>query len=495
MGWLEGKNRILNKLRQLSQSIKGGFKHIFSENWRHQISAYKELLKRYKEIFAFWWEHRNQIELPDLKAHEAEFLPSALALQAKPISPAGRWVAKLLIALMLAVFLWSLIGKMDIIVSGQGKIIAGGYTKAIASVEVAKVVGLYVQEGQTVKAGDLLIELDGRMSDGEQKKAQGDRQLALLQMERSKALLQSLTTNATPSLPSIDDVDQAHYQNEVKHLQDSWSDYLAKKARISSQIKRFKDSLPLLARRARDYRELAKEHDVSEHAYLEKEQARIDMQGQLDDAVRQLAALTAETRKAAQEDLYQATRIWSGAVQDVYKAAARGDQLRLVAPVDGVVQQLTVHTIGGVVPAAQTLMLIVPSNQDIELEAYVENKDIGFMHEGQIAHVKVDAYEYSKYGTIPAVVTHISRDAVESLNGGLSGPTIKSQESQSSANKTPMYSIKVTLQKSSILVGDKEMRLSPGMSGSVDIKTGERRIIEYVISPLITHARESLRER
>lgn len=462
---------------------------------RHQ--AAQELLGRYRHAFKFWWERRDQIKMPDLKADEADFLPAALAVQSSPVSPAGRWVAGILIGLILTAFLWSVIGKMDIIVNGQGKIIAGGYTKTIAAIEVAKVIGLYVQEGQSVKAGDLLIELDARIPQSEALKAHGDRQLALLQMERSKAMLQSLTTNKDPVLGPMVDTDQVHYQTEIKHLQDRWRDYTAKRNRIISQIKRFGDSLPLAIQTAKDYQELAKERDVSTHSYLEKEQARIDLQGQLDDAKTQLAALQADARKTAQEDLYQATRIWSGAVQDGNKAIARTEQLQITSPVDGVVQQLTVHTVGGVVPPAQALMLIVPSKSNVELEAYIENRDIGFISKGQSAQVKIDAYDYTKYGTVSATASHISHDAVDfSGNGtGQLGSKDADANKEGGGNKSLMYAVKVSLEKPYIVVDGKQKPITPGMSASVEIKTGERRIIQYVLSPLLRHARESLNER
>ena len=161
------------------------------EQWRtslkHRRQAFDVLCKHYQEMFAFFWARRSELDAPALKAHEAQFLPSALAIAAAPVSPAGRWVARILIGMLVFVLLWSVLGTFDIIVNGQGKIIAGGYTKTIASVEVAKVALLNVQEGQSVKAGDLLIELDTRGSDSERDKAEGGRQLALLQMERAKA--------------------------------------------------------------------------------------------------------------------------------------------------------------------------------------------------------------------------------------------------------------------------------------------------------------------
>ena len=497
MGWQKIK-LVKEHIKRLVQQLRLDFYNRLNVvSWRHCKEAYLELFARYQAAWQFWWAHRDHLKLPELKAQEAEFLPGALALQAAPVSPVGRAVAKILILLLTILLLWSVLGKIDIIVSGQGKIIAGGHTKTIAAVEVAKVLALYVEEGQSVKAGDLLIELDSRGPDSEQYKAEGDRQLALLQMERSKVFLQSLSTQKEPKLAPIEGVNAAHYEHEAAHLQDQWRDYLAKRARIVSQIKRFSDALPLATQRARDYQELSKERDVSGHAYLEKEQARIDLKGQLEDANAQLVALTAEARKTAQDDLYQATRIWSGAVQDVNKAAAHSEQLRIVSPVDGVVQQLVVHTVGGVVPAAQPLMLIVPSKHTVELEAYVESKDIGFMQEGQPAKVKIDAYEYTKYGTVAAIVTHVSRDAIDFSGSGTGQLANKdaNPKSNGASNKGLMYAVKVTLHKPTMLVNEKEVPLLPGMSGSVEIKTGERRIIEYVLSPLMAHVHESLRER
>jgi hemolysin D len=461
----------------------------------HRTEAIKELLERYREAFYFWWERRKQLDLPDLKAHEAEFLPAALSLQAIPVSPAGRWVARILIGFIFLILLWSIFGKVDIIVNGQGKIIAGGYTKTIASVETAKVVGLFVEEGQHVIAGDLLIELDARGADSDRNKAEGDRQLALLQMERSKALLSAIQTNTPPVLSPIQGVDEAHYQSAVSHMNDQWGEYSAKKARITSQVKRYSAALPLATRRANNYAELAKDRDVSEHAYFEKEQARIEILGQLDDAKTQLASLTSETRKTLQDELYQATRIWSGAAQEVNKAAAHSEQLRIMAPVDGTIQQLAVHTIGGVVPAAQTIMVLVPDSQSVELEAYIENKDIGFLRDGQQAQVKIDAYEYTKYGTVPAIVSHVSRDAIDFSSNGSGSISNKDPQANKEGSKGLLYAVKVSIDKPSILVDGREMPLTPGMTANVEIKTGERRIIEYILSPLITHGRESLHER
>ncbi len=455
-------------------------------NFKHKFEAWLELLNRYREVWKYHWAQRHAITLPNLKAHEAEFLPAALAVQAQPVSPTGRWTAKILIFLLIVVLMWSCIGELDIVVNAQGKIIPGGYTKTISAVEVASVRVLNVEEGQAVKAGDVLIELDARISDSDRDKSEGDRQAAWLQGARARAMLKAIDSGSSPQLnlsqlnlsqTEPHDVLASRIQDAVRHVQDQWQDYRAKLTRLDGEINRYSQALPLATQRAKDYAELAKTNDVSQHAWLEKEQARIDLTGQLDDAKFQKAALIAEARKSAQDALNEANRLTAASAQDVQKATVHGELLKLTSPVDGTVQQLTVHTVGGVVPAAQPLMQIVPNQTLVEMEAFLENKDVGFVHKGQEAQVKIDAFEYTKYGTIPAKVSHVSQDAIQDEKKGL------------------IYSVKVTLMQSDLVVNGKQVLLSPGMSGSVEIKTGTRRVIEYVLAPLLQHGRESLRER
>lgn len=445
--------------------------------FRHRFEAFTDLVNRYRTIFQFHWQHRHQFDLPYFKADEAEFMPAALSLQVKPVSPAGRWVARLLMLLVLIALIWSVLGRMDIIVNGQGKIIPGGYTKTLASVEVARVVALQAEEGKAVKAGETLMVLDSRASNSDRDKADVENQIAVLEAARAKALLAAIDTGKSPRLDRIEGILQSAIESAQHHLNDQYQDFMAKKARLESEIRHLNQSLPIVTRQANDYKELAVAHDVSEHAWLEKQQAKIDLERQLADMRHQLSSLIAETRKSAQETLKEAIRIAESAEQDKKKAEVHGDQLVITAPIDGTVQQLSIHTVGGVVPAAEPLMQIVPQQASVEFEAFIENKDVGFIEEGQIAEVKIDAFEYTKYGTVSAKVTHVSRDAIEDEKKGL------------------IYSVRVGLNQSSIQVRDKTVALSPGMSGSVEIKTGTRRVIEYVLSPLLQHGHESLHER
>jgi hemolysin D len=366
---------------------------------------------------------------------------------------------------------------VDIIVNASGKIIPSDRTKTIASVDVAAVRALYVKEGQAVKAGQLLVELDTSAQDAEHDKAAGDAAAALLQAARSQAMIAAIDSLRPPLMAPVAGITEAQWQGARQHLDGQYRDFRARLAHIDGNIARHAATLPLAARHAEDYRVLAQQHDVAPHAWLEKEQARMDLAGQLADARNQRAALLTQMSKEALDALAEGRRAAAASGQDARRASEHGRLLRLAAPVDGTVQQLAVHTVGGVAPAAQALMQIVPREDQVEVEAFMENKDVGFVREGQDAAVKIDAFDYTSYGTVPATVKHVSRDAIQDEKKGL------------------IYSVKVALRQTSIAVDGKRMPLSAGMSANVEIRTGERRIIAYVLSPLVQHQHEALHER
>jgi hemolysin D len=466
------------------------------QDFRLRILAMRELFERYLEHISHFWSRRHEVTPPDLKAHESEFLPSALSLQTAPVSPAGRWVARLLILLLLALLLWSVFGRMDIIVNASGKIIPSDRSKTIASVETARVNGLYVEEGKVVEAGDLLVELDARMSDRERDKAIGDRETSLLQVSRSRALLASIDANRLKPMSDVDGIAADRVADAHRHLESQWLDFEAKRARLNAEIARYERQRPFARQRASDYKFLAQDHDVSQHAWMEKEQELAELEGRLADAVNQRRTHVAETRKMAQDALNDGLRQAHSSGEDAERAAAHSDLLRLRAPVSGTVQQLSVHTVGGVVQSAQQLMVIVPRQHQVEVEAFIENKDIGFVRNGQRAQVKIETFDYTKYGTVSGRVIHVSRDAIDlNSQSGNQASLNAHQDETKKESKGALYAIKVLLDQTSMNVDGRPVALAPGMSVSIEIKTGSRRIIDYFLSPLMQHAHESFNQR
>lgn len=450
----------------------------------HRFAAWRTLCQRYWIIFRHSWHERTPLDAHLLREHEAAFLPAALSLELSPVSPTARRTAIVLIGVIVTLVLWSVFGHVDIIADAHGKIIPSARVKSIAAIEIAKVRRLNVIEGQHVQPGQVLVELDKSASDAERDKAAGDRCIAVLQAARAQALLNTLDHDAPLRLPSLSemktagvDIDTSEWQLEQEHLSGQYRDYRARQIRIDATISHLRESLALATQRASDYLALLQDHDVAQHAWLEKEQIRNDLERELDDARQQRVSLLEETRRLAYDQLNEGNRLAASARQDSLRADAHSKMQVLTAPVSGTVQQLSLHTIGGVVPPAQQLMTIVPDEDLLEVEAVLENRDIGFVHQGHSAEVKVEAFDYTKYGAVPAIVTQVSRDAIKDEKDNLA------------------YTVKVTLQKTFIEIDGQRVKLQPGMIVDVGIKTGKRRLIEYLLSPLLHQQREAMHER
>jgi hemolysin D len=162
------------------------------------------------------------------------------------------------------------------------------------------------------------------------------------------------------------------------------------------------------------------------------------------------------------------------------------------------VQQLAVHTEGGVVTPAQVLMSIVPADSHIEIEAMVSNRDIGFVHAGEEAEIKIDTFNFTKYGLLRGRVESVSQDAISRKK-----PTDKSDESRHTGDESDtsepageelVYSTRISLDQPQMQVDDHLVNLAPGMAVTAEVKTGSRRVIEYLLSPLARHKQQAMRE-
>lgn len=469
------------------------------------LQAVVGLLKHYGTVFRHVWSMRDQLDSPHRLPHEAQFLPAALSLQETPVSPAPRIAMWMLIAFAGVALLWAIFGHIDVVATAQGKLIPSERSKVIQPLEPATVRAIHVTDGQIVKAGDVLVELDATDALADQSRIGGDLASARLQAARARALLVALGSGRMPALEKFGDVAAARVSQEQRLLDGQFGEFQSKAGRIDAYIaqkeaeqrstreivNKLEQTLPIAKQKAQDYKDLVERNFMSKHGYLEREQSRIEMEAdlatqksryaELEAAIRegkgQRAALVAETRRTALDSLNEAEQKLNTYRQEYVKADNRGRQAMLVAPVDGIVQQLAIHTVGGVVTEAQALMVVVPQEDSLEIEAFLENKDIGFVSSGQEAEIKVETFPYTRYGTIHGRVSHVSLDAISDEKKGL------------------IYAVRIRPEKAVIDVEGKSIRLSPGMAVTTEIKTGTRRVIEYFLSPLIQYKQESLRER
>ena len=210
------------------------------------------------------------------------------------------------------------------------------------------------------------------------------------------------------------------------------------------------------------------------------------------------AQAEAEFRRTLFGELAEAERKAGGFADDLAKAERRTKLQYLTAPVTGVVQQLSVHTVGGVVTPAQQLAVVVPVDAKLEVEAMVSNKDIGFVRPGQEAQIKVDTFNFTRYGLLHGRVVSVSPDAIVRETAQQNGnDRAKGAESESSEPKGQQYtySARISLDQTQMQVDDMVANLSPGMAVTVEVKTGSRTVISYLLSPLLRYKHESMRER
>ena len=469
---------------------------------RHVLA---DLFRRYAKVFHHAWSQRQKMDSPTLQGHEAQFLPAALALRDTPVHPAPRVAMWLIMAFALIALLWAIFGRIDVVATAVGKVIPNDRTKIIQPMETAVVKAIHVRDGQTVQPGQVLIELDATSAAADSERLRNEALTARLEALRAQAMLVVMATGSEPRLAAVSGADAYRMIAEQSQLSGQHQEYLARQLQLQAEITRRRAELhatqeqvtkleqtaPIARRRAEDYQKLAKENFISQHGYLEREQTRIEQEQDLAtsrakvteiraalmEAQQQQATLAAETRRQLLEQHNLAAQKAASLEQELIKAEQRGRLMHLTAPVAGTVQQLAVHTVGGVVTPAQPLMVIVPRDNVLEIEAMLPNKDIGFVNPGQDAEVKVETFPFTKYGILHGKITQVSSDAIQDEKLGL------------------IYSTRVKLNKDTLQVENKTLRLTPGMAVTVEVKTGKRRVIEYFLSPLMQYSSESLRER
>lgn len=469
-----------------------------------QMAALGALSSRYAAVFRQSWRVRRELDTQRRPPEELAFLPAHLEIVETPVHPAPRWAARTCVALALCALGLAAFGRLDIVAVAPGKLVPNGRVKVVQPAVTGVVRSILVQDGMRVKAGQLLVALDPTQAAADTDKATDERVDAQLTVARSQALLQAQETNTGPVMARVTDAPEprqtqtqaladgiyTEYRAKMGSLQDELRKREAELATTQEEIDRLRATAPLAAQEAADYRALSKNHYVAQHDYLEKQQSALAQEGDLAARIshaHELQAAIAEQRsdirttvagfrRAALDDLGKAEEVLSQARDDQTKAEVSQARMSLVAPVSGTVQQLAVHTVGGVVTTAQPLLVIVPDNT-LEVEARLANKDIGFVEVGQQVVVKIDAFPYTRFGYLHGTVEDVSDDAVADKKGRL------------------YFVVRVKIPGNRFHVGRKWVNLTPGMEVQAEIHTGTRSVAEYFLSPLLTTAGEALRER
>jgi hemolysin D len=452
------------------------------------------MLKKLKLYFGMQVQGR-------LSSNEKDFLPAVLEVVEKPPSPTGRivmWTIFLLIVLGLT---WSIFGHVDEVAVAPGKLIPIGSVKVVQAEDKGVIKAIGVQDGDKVSKGQLLLELDTTFSAADLTRIK--KELIYYNLEIERLMAEKSGTNFSPK--GTAELEAKDIDVQLQLYQSRQNEYRAKLAvaesgvlqnQVSVRAARIdKDKTEALYEIAKDREErisrLVKENAISLFVLLDYQSKRLELQQTLASQVESLTRLEsaviqsqetlrgviAEHDRDIDTQLVADRRQVTAYTEELKKAIETERLTRITAPVDGRVTQLAVHTVGGVVTAAQPLLVIVPEDVTLAVEAWVANKDIGFVHAGQQAEVKIETFSFQKYGTIDAVVADVSPDAVEDKDKGR------------------VYRVILNLNKNKVVVGDKEVFLAPGMTASGEIKIRQKRIIEFFLDPFRRYQSEALRER
>jgi hemolysin D len=469
-----------------------------------KIKALIDLAHRYQAIFQTSWSIRHQLDGKPRLSHELAFLPSNLELIETPVHPAPRWTMRIIVLLVLLVLAIALFGLLDIVAVTKGKLLPDARVKIIQPAITGVVRKIRVKDGQRVKAGELLMELDATQAIADADNARSAKVSAQLAMVRSQALLDAQKAQkpprvmVVPGASSEEQLQAQHFADGFYHeYQDKYASAQAELAKreaeldnTNKQIAKLEATAPLARQQANNYQALLAEKYVARNDYLDKEQNALGQEHelvalhshahQLSAAVVQqraeIASITSQFRREQLDLLDRASQQFTQNSNNETKAQTRQNLLSLTAPVAGTVQQLTVHTLGGVVTAAQQVMEIVPDDA-VEVEVSIENKDIGFVNAGQDAVVKFEAFPYAQYGYLTGKVISVSNDAVQDRRLGL------------------IFMARIALPTNKMHIKDKWVALTPGMEVTAEIKTGKRSVAHYFLDPLMQTAQESMRER
>ncbi len=434
---------------------------------------------------------------------EADFLPAALAVIERPVSPTGRLTAWVLMGGLVVTGGWLAIGQVDVVASAQGRITPVDDVKLVQAAGGGVVRRIYVRDGDTVRTGQPLIDLDPTMSGAEEAQAEKALLNAQLDVARNQAIAGALgaggggfvpPAGASPEVVAVQrrliEAQVAETRAAAAGAAAARASSLSEAQAAADQMHTYDQTLPVLDR------ELGAMHGLEAKGYapglrlLELERQRHSEAGQRDVASAQQARSLSDAAKFGQQageareqarrqalsDLAKAQGDAMMRSEELTKARQKSHLQRLTAPVDGVVQQLAVHTVGGVVEAARTLMVVVPRGA-LTVEAKVLNKDVGFVRPGQPVVVKVEPFPFTRYGAIAGRIESVNPDAVDDRRAG------------------PVYVARISLSRSTINRGDRVVPLGPGMAVTADIRTGRRSILSYLLSPIDQARLEAARER
>jgi hemolysin D len=455
-----------------------------------------------------------------LTAADREFLPASLEILVTPPSPVARALLISICSLFFLALAWSYFGWIDIYAVAPGKFQPIGGSKVVQPLEPGKVIAIHVDNGSRVQAGDLLVELDPTETAADREAQARDLESASAEAARRKVAIAAARTEGLQPLPinfdsSVSDsvrrreegvltADLAQLRSALAGLSAQLAEKEATKERLTTTIAARQKLIALAKERVAMRQQLDSMGSGSRGQTIEALQ-QLETQittdtgdrGQLIETDAAMGSLQRKVEQTSAQFIAEQSQKLAEIEgkrdhlqQDLIKAKSKENRTELRAPIAGTVQQLAVSSVGQVVTSGQSLMTVVPFGNSIEVQVMIANQDIGFVEVGQPAVIKVDAFPFTRYGTVDGVVEKVSRDAVDQRDSTVLSDAANAAKPQSGTPSSPaktqdlVFPATIQVTQRTINIDGKDVALIPGMGVSVEIKTGRRRAIDYLMSPL-----------
>lgn len=436
--------------------------------------------------------------LPWLKRDDShEFKPTMAEIEEEPAHPLGRIVFWIVVATILFFGTWFFFGQVDVVVSARGTVIPEGDVKILQPLDTGIVSAILCKEGDFVKRGQVLMEIDPSITAPELQSKQ--KTLDFLELEQTRLDSTLKMGDFTPKGKHDREVIRRQRELQASTRSSLEKQLESKKAelrRVEEEIKatdkekacsqsqleiaiskehRLKTVLDIIARseyeKAVD--DILRLRNAVEQADSKREQL-IHQQSQI---VQEIGYIAENFKVSALKEFAEKQKQSTEIRAEIDKTSFRNERQRILAPVDGHISSLLFHTIGGVVTPAQKLMTLVPLTAPLVIKANVLNKDIGFVKEQMPVSVKVDTFDFQKYGILGGTTRSIAKHSIEDDKLG------------------PVYEVFVAPKQTRLLVDGVDTQISSGMTVTCEIKVGKRRIIEFFIYPLIKYLDEGIKVR
>jgi len=428
-----------------------------------------------------------------------EFKPLLVELEDSPTSPLARWLFWILTIIMILIVSWLYFAKVDVVVSARGKVIPSGEIKIVQPIETGVVKEILVKEGEFVKKNQLLMRIDPSVTQSNLESKNKNAKLLEIEEARLMALIEDrpfstdrfskISTSVIETQYLLYQSTKQSHQQQIRLVKEQLQQVRQQSNSLESDISRVTQLLSIVEQREaklamvldiiakKDYESVQNQMVEYQEQLEMKRHEILGLESKTFELNQQIQLIQEEYRNRLLEELTQKRKENTILNAEIESIRFQNAKQLIKSPVDGYIAKLLVHTEGGVVTPAEKLMMIVPKDAPLMFKATVMNQDIGFVKKDMNVSVKIDTFNFQKYGLVEGTVIHVADDAIEDEKMG------------------PIYEVLIQPKEYFLEYGDEKFPINSGMSLTAEMKVGKRRVITFFLYPLIRYLDEGISVR